>query len=41
MLLIGPSPALTADVDGEVLNAAAAAGETDAAPVDWFTALLP
>ena len=41
VLLIGPSPALTADVDGEVLNAAAAAGETDAAPVDWFTALLP
>ena len=41
VLLIGPSPALAADVDGEVLNAAAAAGETDAAPVDWFTALLP
>ena len=44
MLLIGPDPALAADVDGPVLAAAAEVGAAEGAgesPVDWFTVLLP
>lgn len=44
VLLIGPDPALAADVDGPVPAAAAEAGAAGGAgesPVDWFTVLLP